>query len=267
MTIDYYFPLFQEIMLGSMNPLLPENAEGPSWKLKVDELIFMNIPDPGVYLMEVGRPHSLKTTWYYRKIVSETYLYTEDLLQLLVGESNRKIRTWYRDQILDKHLTSCLILVGEKLKALESLKRDDFDTQSNVYIFQLLKTCIAKAYLEIQYALRDVVAHPLTEEWLYKSLVVEPAPICRISKKSIIPPAPSAATTTQAATKAANNPTERTYNSLQVRELLGLSESTLNRKKKAPGFPLSVKVGREDYYKADEVDAWHLAHPRKGRQK
>jgi hypothetical protein len=48
--------------------------------------------------------------------LSETQLYCEEILEYLDGETDTRIRTYLRDQILDKHLSTCLERIGEKIK-------------------------------------------------------------------------------------------------------------------------------------------------------
>ncbi len=59
----------------------------------------------------------------------------------------------------------------------------DQDRLSNIYIFHLLKACLAKAYLEVQELLSDVVRWKLTEEMLYTTLVRENIPVLTFLRK------------------------------------------------------------------------------------
>lgn len=264
MSFDYYFPLFEDVLNGKLNPLLPDNADGNGYMLRLQEQVVAQASDKGIYRLRFQKPFNLKTRYYQQKILSETFLYIEELLEFLNAETNRQIRTYLRDQILDKHLSTCLIRLGEKLRAekLFTLVTDKpdagttADDLSNAYVFQLLKVCVAKAYLEVQQVLADVIAHRQSEEWLYTSLVGEMPPVkcCLYPGAATVAPAQSPLSTT----KTAQLPVEETYyDSKQVRVLLNnCSESTLNRYKKSDTFPKARKVGRKDLYAKREVDAW-----------
>ena len=99
--------------------------------------------------------------------------------EMLQAETNRKIRSFLRNQLLDKHLTTCLMRLGEKIQKealhvellTESTNPLSNNQLSNIYVFQFLKVCLAKAYLEIQDMLADVVAVKQSEIAINNSII------------------------------------------------------------------------------------------------
>jgi hypothetical protein len=64
MTPDYYFPLFEDIMHGTLNPLLPENAEGYGYVQKLQDMVVVSAKDTGIYSMQFLKPPTLKASYY-----------------------------------------------------------------------------------------------------------------------------------------------------------------------------------------------------------
>ena len=191
--------------------------------------------------------------------------------EYLAGETNRQIKSYLRDQILDKHLTTCLMRLGEKIQTenlhLKDLTEPSADTDNNrlsdIYIFHLLRVCLAKAYLEIQELLHEVLVYKQTEEWLYTSLAGQTPPVRLFLRKLAKTQKP------EKVSNSTNQPTnEQTtiptfsradyYTSKEVFEVLGISESTLTRRKKESDFPKALKHGNKDLYMKSEIDVWKL---------
>jgi predicted DNA-binding transcriptional regulator AlpA len=181
---------------------------------------------------------------------------------LLQEEGNSKIRAFLRNQLLDKHLTTCLMRLGEKIQK-EALHIELLTEQtnpplsnnqlSNIYVFQFLKVCLAKAYLEIQDMLVDVIAVKQSETTLYTSLAGEQFP----AKEFLSRRKPSEAqqeTLANAITNVAVSK-ETHYTTKEVLAVLGCSDSTLLRLKKEPHFPAAVKQRNKDMYLKSEIDA------------
>jgi predicted DNA-binding transcriptional regulator AlpA len=262
MTPDYYFPLFEEILHGKLNPLLPVNAEGYVYVQKLQEMVFVSAKDTGIYNILFLNPPTLKARYYQQKILSETFLYIADMREYLGAESNRQIKAYLRDQILDKHLTTCLMRLGEKIQTekldLKDLIEPSADADNNhlsdIYIFHLLRVCLAKAYMEIQELLHEVVVCKQTERWLYTSLAGEVSPVSCFLQKRV-----SAAVQHRTSTQPISPPEftpANCYNRKQVCDVLKISESTLLRYKKQSDFPKSVKRGNKDMYLKEEIEKW-----------
>jgi excisionase family DNA binding protein len=191
MEFDIYFPLFEEVMHGGLNPELPKNAEGYPYVRRVQEQVVAGIKPVGMFSLHYAEPINQKCLFYKRLLLSETHGYCEDVLAYLSDEKDERIRSYYRDQILDKHLTTCLMRLGEKMEAanyrfdelIHHAADADQDRLSNIYIFHLLKACLAKAYLEVQESLSDVVRWKLSEEMLYTTLVREKIPVQTFLRK------------------------------------------------------------------------------------
>ena len=49
MKLDYRFPLFDDILLGGLNPLLPENHASTDFKQRMEEQILEPAKDAGSY--------------------------------------------------------------------------------------------------------------------------------------------------------------------------------------------------------------------------
>lgn len=262
MNLDVYFPLFENILHGDLNPLLPANDDGYHYSARLEQMIVVSVKDTGIYGLTFQPPFNLKTRYYHRKILSDTLLYIEDTQEMLQSETNSKIRSFLRNQLLDKHLSTCLMRLGEKIQkeVLHIELLNDSSDQvsnnqlSNIYVFQFLKVCIAKAYLEIQDMLSDVVVVKQSEALLYTSLVGEQFPVKQFLKRRKAPEIKKE-TAHNATTNAAVSK-ETHYTSKEVMAVFECSESTLLRYKKNPDFPPAVKQGNKDMYLKSEIDAW-----------
>ena len=261
MNLDIYFPLFENILHGDLNPLLPANDDGYHYTARLEHMIVVSVKDTGIYGLTFQAPFNLKTRYYHRKILADTLLYIADMRDLLQEEGNSKIRSFLRNQLLDKHLTTCLMRLGEKIQkeALHVELLNDSSNQvsnnqlSNIYVLQFLKVCIAKAYLEIQDVLADVVVVKQSEALLYTSLVGEQFPVKQFLKRRKAPEIKNE-TVDKVTTNAAVSK-ETHYTSKEVMAVLGYSESTLLRYKKNPDFPVAVKQGNKDMYLKSEIEA------------
>jgi predicted DNA-binding transcriptional regulator AlpA len=261
MNFDIYFPLFENILNGNLNPLLPANDDGYHYTARLEEMIIVSVKDTGIYGLNFQQPFNLKTRYYHRKILADTLLYIADMHEMLQDETNSKIRSFLRNQLLDKHLTTCLMRLGEKIQkeALYIELLNDLTNQvsnnqlSNIFVFQFLKVCIARAYLEIQDMLSDVVVVKQSEAMLYSSLVCEKFPVKQFLKRRKPPEIKNETTSIPAISK------ETHYTTKEALAVLGYSESTLLRQKKHRNFPLAVKLGNKDMYLKSDIDAWSIA--------
>lgn len=262
MDVDIYFPLFENIVQGDLNPLLPVNDDGYRYSERWENMIIVPTEDTGIYGITFRPPFSLKTRYYHQKILADTLLYVADMQEMLQAETNPQIRSYLRNQLLDKHLTTCLMRLGEKIQQealhIELLKEPaqglSNNQLSNIYIFHFLKVCIAKAYLEIQDVLADVIVVRQTEGLLYTSLVGEQFPVQEFLRRrkagEARPLSSSAAPSTAPVSK------ETHYTAKEVLEVLGISDSTLLRRKKESDFPAAVRLGNKDMYRKSEIEAW-----------
>lgn len=185
MNLDYRFPLFDSLLQGKMNPLLPGNNADAGFRLRLQEQIVENAKDEGCYTLTFVKWAHPKTDYYRRLLLGETFAYCNELTTHLRAEMNRQIRAYYREMILDRHLVTCLQRLGEvitesglKLSSLsQPTPEDSTDSLANCYVLHLLKVCLAKAYLEVQQALSDVVLIPQTELMLYSAYLHELPPV------------------------------------------------------------------------------------------
>jgi hypothetical protein len=185
MNFDYRFPLFENILYGSLSPFLGEN----NFTADFDEQYFSigsdSIIDKGIYRFTFYKPTNFKCRFYYHKLVQETFLYCNDIVEYLEEVQDSDSQAYLRLKILDRHLKTCLIKIGETLQTnnlsptnfLQPTQDTDQELFSNSYIFHLLKVCVAKAYLEVQFALSNVVVNPLSEAMLYTAVVCEMPPV------------------------------------------------------------------------------------------
>jgi len=263
-TTNYTFPLFESLLHGILNPLLAENADGIQYIRKSEEQISLSVKKSGVYRSAFPHSFNLKTKYYARLIIRETEAYITDMCEMIRNETISSIRSYYRDQILDKHLTNCLSRLGRHLRNHHLLIKDlinpdacnDNEKKSNVYVLHLLKVCVAKAYLEIQLELRDVVNIKLTENQLYASVVNEDHPVqcfLRIEHK-VEEPVDSTQHVQQTNSMPKQYP--QYCGRAELLELLQVSESTLLRYQKEADFPRPTKQGRNNYYNRTEVEVW-----------
>ena len=259
--IDFYFPLFEDLLHGRLNPMLGENADGYDYHIRMAEMIHYRQHDTGAFGIDFHRPFNLKTRYYEQVLLGELNAYVADMLDIISKEQNSKIRAYLRDQILDKHLSLCLKKLGEKIRKeglwLTELKNagTNSNRSSDIWIFHFLKICIAKAYLEVQETLQDVVPFRQTEEWLYSTHAGEPLPVeSWIKKRKAGKPATKKEISQNSPLPETGFHTVGYYTGNQVRELLGISEATLGRRIKQPGFPKPVKHGRDNYYLKKDID-------------
>jgi hypothetical protein len=185
MNLDYRFPLLDDIVLGGLNPLLPENHASTDFKQRMEEQILEPAKDAGHFKISFLKATHPKEEYFRRKLLSETLLYCNELTEVLEEEKQPEIRAYYCDKILDRHLTTCLKRLGEFIQSgeltLKKLKEPNEnvtpDTLANIYILHFLKVSVAKAYLEVQKALSDRVRVILTETMLYADYLNETPPI------------------------------------------------------------------------------------------
>ena len=261
MNFDIYFPLFENILHGNLNPQLSANDDGYHYTARLEEMIIVTVKDTGIYGLNFQQPFNLKTRYYHRKILADTLLYIADMQEVLQEETDNRIRSFMRNQLLDKHLTTCLMRLGEKIQkeALYIELLNDSTNQvsnnqlSNIFVFQFLKVCIAKAFLEIQNMLTDVVIVKQSEAMLYSSLVCEKFPVKQFLKRRKPPGMKHEAAPNSTITKKTH------YTTKEALAVLGYSESTLLRQKKDHNFPVAVKQGNKDMYLKSEIDAWSIA--------
>ena len=116
MSLDYRFPLFDSLLNGSLDPMLPGNSLSSDYELKLQEQIIANASDTGIYRINFISSLNLKCQFYKRLLLSETFLYCEDILSCLQEAKNNKIRSYLKDMILDKHLLSNLKKLGERIQ-------------------------------------------------------------------------------------------------------------------------------------------------------
>jgi tripartite-type tricarboxylate transporter receptor subunit TctC len=79
MKLDYRFPLFDDILLGGLNPLLPENHASTDFKQRMEEQILEPAKDAGSYRISFLKATHPKEEFYRRKLLSETLLYCNEL--------------------------------------------------------------------------------------------------------------------------------------------------------------------------------------------
>jgi excisionase family DNA binding protein len=185
MNLDYYFPLFESILQGNMNPLLPENNADTDYRLRMQEQIIEHATDEGSFTLTYPKWQHPKGDYYRKLLLSETFVYCNEVLACLQAETNIQIRTYYREMILDRHLTTCLQRLGEvimksglKLNSLsQPTSEDTTESLANCYVLHFLKVCLAKAYLEVQAELVDVVIMSQSEMMLYSVYFHELPPV------------------------------------------------------------------------------------------
>lgn len=242
MPLDYYFPLLTDVLYGDLRPDRPENADQTNYAARIEAQIRPGVHRSGVYNLTFLNPHNLKCTYYLRLLIGETYLYCEEMLAHIATENDPCIRSYLRDSIIDKHLRTSLMKIGDVIRAnnyrldevISPATDADSERLSSVYIFHLLKVCVAKAYLEIQSALADVVDFPIKEELLYTSFVRDFPPVKRFVHKlnSSVTTTAIAEEMPKKSTGSTSSDTKETpsYSVKAAVALLNCSEKTILRK-------------------------------------
>lgn len=261
MEFDIYFPLIEEILHGDLRPERPENADGHHYTIRLQKQSVTRIGSVGNYTIRFLKPVSPKCAWYYQLLRSETNSYCLDAVEALSGETNELIRKYMRKQILDDHLTTCLMRVGEMIRMqgyhlseLDSPAPDaDRERLSDIYIWHLLKTCLVRAYLEVQELLSDVIGWKQTEELLCLGVLQEMPPVRRFLEWQEVRPdaIPAGSKQSPPPEKVAEEPLESStevmdgpqfYDRKKMCELYCCSDSTLSRKIKEGDIPRPVNA-------------------------
>ena len=275
MNFDYRFPLFDDILHGRLSPLLQDNAANTDFKQRLEEQIIEASKDMGSYKLSFIKPQHPKAEYYRRMLLSETFQYCNDLLDYLQDKRNLKIRAYLRNLILDKHLTSCLKRLGEQvnscqlsLNLLTSIPSDvSIESTTNCYVFQLLKVCVSKVYLEVQNEFADLISIPQSESMLYAAYLNELPPIrtflskrperdkAESRQKETVNQAPKDQSTTQASALEVEKPSTEFMLVQDAALKLKVSDKTIRRRlesgelkgKKDKGKWLIDKTAFESY--------------------
>ena len=56
MNFDIYFPLFENILHGDLNPLLPANDDGYHYAARLEQMIVVSTKDTGNYGIKFQQP-------------------------------------------------------------------------------------------------------------------------------------------------------------------------------------------------------------------
>ena len=275
MNFDYRFPLFDDILHGRLSPLLQDNAANTDFKQRLEEQMIEASKDMGSYKLSFIKPQHPKAEYYRRMLLSETFQYCNDLLDYLQDKRNLKIRAYLRNLILDKHLTSCLKRLGEQvnscqlsLNLLTSIPSDvSIESTTNCYVFQLLKVCVSKVYLEVQNEFADLISIPQSESMLYAAYLNELPPIrtflskrperdkAESRQKETVNQAPKDQSTTQASALEVEKPSTEFMLVQDAALKLKVSDKTIRRRlesgelkgKKDKGKWLIDKTAFESY--------------------
>ena len=288
MNLDYRFPLFDSLLNGPLDPMLPLNSLNSNYEIRLQEQIIANANDTGIYRINFIPALNVKCKFYKRLLISETFLYCEDILCYLKEEKNYRIRIYLKDTLLDKHLLSNLKKLGERIQQdnlnLSLITHPTTDTDiellTNIYVFQLHKICLAKAYLEFQYSLSDVAINQQTESMLYSAYFGELPPVKTFltrlkvpdfkkepfqlkkegSEKGVIPYSTVPAENTIAAQA------PEFYTVKEVSQILKVDDRTVNRRIKK-GAIIAVKDGGKHLIYKKEFDNYLLNKSIKPNQK
>ena len=246
LSSEYRFPLFDNIVYGSMSPFSTSNSfeaflleEEPHVRVKAEA-------DNGIFVLSYPKPLNLKCSFYYHRIIRETVSYCNDLRKDFSTLSDSDIRAYRRLTLLDRHLKTALIKTGEVLREYQLSTADflaptpgaDAEKLSNSYIFHLLKICLAKAYLEVQSILEHRPAKHVDETYLYTAFTGETPPVKIWLRKRILnevinkPPQPKRVEKKTRIVPETKSPavTGKAYALREISELGYGSERTLRRK-------------------------------------
>lgn len=267
MDFELYFPLFDKILYGNLNPSLEINVEGLDYHTRIQEMIFIPAQDTGIFKSVYKPPFSFKTRYYHKLLTAEVNAYIAEMQEITGNETDPRIRAFLRNRLLDKHLSTCLQRLGayckEKNLSVHALitpcNETDNNHLSDIWIFHFLKVMLAKAYLEIQFMLKDVVQSNYNEEQLYVTLFGETLPVQLWLKK--LPQKASvkldgAPKPTVKAVEPEVFDIRNYYNKSEFCELWDVSDSTFERRSKEMDFPAAKKHKNRNYYLKTEADKW-----------
>ena len=139
---------------------MPENSYSAYLNDENYSIGLNSITDEGRLGFTFYKPANFKCRLYYHKLVQETFLYCNDILLCLEAEQDIDTRAYSRLTLLDKHLKTCLLRLGEIMHSnnlyskhfLQPTQDTNPELLSNSYVFHLLKVCVAKAYTETGYS-------------------------------------------------------------------------------------------------------------------
>ena len=185
LSSEYRFPLFDNILYGSMSPFSPSNS-CEAFLLEEEPRVRVGAAtDNGIYNLSFRKPLNQKCLFYFNRLMNETVLYCNGVLEELSGLSDPDVRAFWQLALLERHLKTLLIKTGEVLREHNFTTADfmmpapvtDTEKLSNSYIFHLLKVCLAKAYLEVQSILEPTSAKHVDETYLYTAFTCETPPV------------------------------------------------------------------------------------------
>lgn len=257
--MDIYFPLFEELLDGRLAPYREENADGLSYARKLQKMRFTPVRYEEAYRLDYPKPMNAKCTYYRQLLTMETSGYCADVKAGLAKEQSKHVLHYRRKQLLDDHLTTCLMRLGHLMREKGYFEEaaGDSEFQSNAYVYHLLKICLVKAYLEIQEALQQVVERKLNEKLLRTSIVQEPFPfdhyltrqdrLMAQGNESLVPGAMDAT--------AVGVQSAPYYTMKQVCELLQVSDSTVTRRVEQ-GVIVARKEGKRYLFEKSVFDRY-----------
>lgn len=263
--MDIYYPLFEEVLHGKLSPEREEHVDGLHFTRKLEKMSIGKSRFKGAYQLYFYDATSAKERYYQSILLQELEGYCCDVVEELRQEMSIEVLRYRKKQLLSDHLTTCLMRLGEHLRnrdyRLSNLEPNGItvaaETHSNSYIYQLLKCCLIKAYLEIQYALGRVVSSPLDEKVIRATLVGEVPPIEKlyIQRNKQLPEKEmkTSAKETTPLNELKVPVVSSFYTTAEVCTLLRKSESTINRWVQA-GKLDAVKVGKAYRFPKDKMD-------------
>jgi len=122
-----------------------------------------------------------KTMWYHRFLTGATNHYCHYLTHEIGNEEEESVRLLQKTLLLDRTFPSLLKQVGDVIaengfsikKLVDDAPCADKEWMSSLYIYQLVKVCLAKCYLTAQDLLGELVETHFSEADIYRILVGE----------------------------------------------------------------------------------------------
>jgi len=192
-------PIFREILYRKLAPWIDENKPNELFADRISTVKTVDLSFTPTFKIEFPyRPFNTKTIYYSKLILSETNHLCNQVYHLIENEANLKVMKYFKNAIIDKRLTSCLVELGHVLNERQysidyiNPKKYTFnideDHKTETYIMQLLKVALMWAYLEIQSFFKYLAPDELLiEEDLYIRFLFEPIPDKSFIKQ--VPPA------------------------------------------------------------------------------
>ena len=182
-----YLEILDKILYTDLVPWHENNQPDDKFFTEIDNIKTAEPEYIQKYSIDFQRPFNNKTKYYNKLITNEVISTCNTIHQLIKEDDNIKLHKYWRNEILNKKLTTRLKDIGKIIKNRnydishinphKAYSDLDADHKTETYIMQLLKVAFMWLYLEIQEMYKFINDKDLLiQEDLYTSYLSEPIP-------------------------------------------------------------------------------------------